>query len=359
MPRLNHAEEDEEARKPIVQSLDDGGSVVTMPAGTVVPDDIDDNLVDRRRQSGRAGEQRGRQRGHHGNVPAVERIRQLNGALFAERQKGRATAAELERTRGELATTAGNAAMLDQAAFENWGAGAEGRLGKAQADYKKAREDGDTDLEAAASADIAVASVDVANFKRQKVAREGAAAARKANPVPPVEKKAPTVTRATQRFLDANPGIQDKEVWDAAVKLHDAAIMSEGLVADTPEYFHYIATGLNNDFPDHDEFVDHPDLPIEEDEDDGGGRRDTRNGRAAMRQDDDEPPARQVRRPTGAPVNRRTVGAISTTNGRVRINMTPEMNEAAKIAGVTVAQYAASLLKPDVARRVAEARRKG
>lgn len=84
-----------------------------------------------------------------------------------------------------------------------------------------------------------------------------------------------------------------------------------------------------------------------------------------MRQDDDDPPPRRennFRRPTGAaPVNRRTGGSGFSTDsrGRTRVELTPDQVASAQVAGVTPAQYAASLMKPDVKRRVDEAIRRG
>lgn len=373
MPRLRYDDDrrdDDRPAKPIVQTRDDGGAVVTMPEGTAVPDDLE---PDARDIEDRRGRPRFRERARHGAVPADQRIRQLNGALHEARRGEGAARAELDRTKGELAKANGTAAMLDQAAFENWGREAEGRHAKAVTDLAAAREAGDTKAEAAAFSDLSVAANDVATYKRNKVGRDAQAEARKSAPVTTSTDEPGGPSRATQRFLEVNPEVQsDDEMWRAALALHESALRTEKLKVDSPEYFDYVTKGLRDEFPDAD-IQDHPDFAGSDERrgrdesrlDDDGGRNFRSGGRRDMRDDDDEPPPRrgeQFRRPSGAaPVNRRTGGSGVSTDGRgrIRVDLTSDQIEAAKIAGVTAAQYAASTLKPSVKRRVDEALRRG
>lgn len=356
MPRLTHGEDAPKA--PVFTPRSDGGGVVALPRGTQVPVDLDPDPGAIRREARPAA----RDRGRHSGTDDRRSNGNLSTALHQTRNELRATTARLRETEGKLAEVSNTAIGLDQAAFEHWGAGAKGRLEKATADFAAAREAGDAAKEAAASADIAVAAVDVRSFEQQKVQREAIAKSRPA----PVERKTDAgMTAATQAYVEANPKVrEDPEMWRAALELHEDYIAKHGKRAvDSADYFAAITDGLKEEFPG-EKIADHPTLvPRAGDEEDD--EPEPRSRREMRQEEDEEPeprrPARegsgQYRRPTGggAAVNKRQagIGLRVGRGGEMQADLTPEMVAHARIAGVTPEQYAISLAKPEVQRKLA------
>lgn len=257
----------------------------------------------------------------------AQRDEELASARRTADQERRAAA----EARDQAARIARDRRGDQRAAVEGSLRAAEAQLESARAQYRQARETGDTDAELEAQSSLAEATY----AKKQAeayLAQNPAGQDQGYVPTPNNGTGGRTLSSAAQAWVDRNPRFNsDPQFRTHAMAAHQSAI-DDGITTDSPAYFRFIDDSLKRAFPDH-----------------GGerGRGDDMserfNGAPPNRGGSGGGSGNTVKTPFGpVQVHRRANGTMGV---RIPQDRMEDWNEAARICGMSLKDYVAEQIQ--------------